>query len=160
MIGGAALAAVAAIAIPLALLWPRHSGATPPAAVSNAVSEIRACLLSDAAQPSGAQIFADLQQAARTLGALAVQQTTLPPRADDAAPLLAGLIQQRCTVIVAVGPLSIRAAEAAAGNRQTQGTTTIAVTDDTASATNLTTLPLTGLTADRLTESLGIAIHR
>jgi hypothetical protein len=159
-IGGAGAVALAAVIVAAVALWPRHAAAAPPRPVSTVVAEKRACLLSDAAQPETAALFVELQQAANTLGSLAVRQSTLPTQVSDAAPQLAGLIQQRCTVIVALGPLSVRAAEAAAAGSRSQGTSIIVATDEdnAAKTANVTTLPLTGLTADRLTESVNSAL--
>ena len=151
------LAAIA-VAVVIALSLTRHSAPAPPAAVSTVAENRRACLLSDPGQAASATVFAGLQQAAKTRGGVNVQRATLPAQATDAAPELAGLIQQQCTAIYAVGPLSTEAARAAAGNAQPRAVTFVLVSDVPVSGDHLSTLPVTGLTADQVAASLASAL--
>ena len=152
----AALAVTAAVVVTLALT--RHPAPAAPTAVSTVAENRRACLLSDPGQAASATVFSGMQQAAQSRGGVNVQQATLPAQATDAAPELAGLIQQQCTVIFAVGPLSITAAQAAAGNAQPRTVTFVLVGDTAVSGSHISTLPITGLSGDRVAACLAAAL--
>ena len=157
-LGAVAAGALASLTIYLELPDNHRSG--PPKPVSTVADNKNACLLADANQPQALAIFADLREAAATLGDVNVRQTTLPPQTTDAAPELAGLIQQRCNVIYALGPLSTSAAKAAAINNEDAPVAIIAITDRTISATHLTTLPLAQITANQVATSLTNALRQ
>jgi hypothetical protein len=108
---------------------------------------------------TAAAILAVAALASVAIGGVNVRQTALPPQANDAAPELAGLVQQRCDVVYALGPLSTTAAKAAAAATQPTPVTFIAVTDDALSGTHLTVLPATHLTSDQISASLTTALR-
>ena len=152
-----ALGAIASLAIYLAL--PDNHRPTPPKPASTVADNKNACLLADANQPQTPSAFADLQQAAATLGGINVRQTTLPTKVEDAAPELAGLIQQHCDVIYTVGPLSTAAVKAATATSQPNGLAFVAITDDAVSGTRLTKLSAAHLSASQIAASLAGALH-
>lgn len=152
-----AVGAFASLAIYLALPGDRHP--TPPRPASTVADNENACLLTDANQPQAPAVFADLQQAAATLGGVNVRQTALPPQVNDAAPELAGLIQQHCAVVYTIGPRSTTAAKAAAANTQPAPVVFIAITDDAISGTHLTVLPAAHLTPGQITTTLTTALR-
>jgi hypothetical protein len=152
-----AVGALASLAIYLALPGDRRP--TPPKPASTVADNKNACLLADADQPQAPSVFADLQQAAATLGGVNVRQTTLPPQVNDAAAELAGLIQQHCNVVYTLGPLSTTAAKAASANTQPAPVAFVAVTDDALSGTRLAVLPATHLTPAQITASLTAALR-
>lgn len=144
----------AAAAVSLVALWPQHPGPTPPRPVSTVAQNQRACLLADRDQLATSNVLADLQRAATIHGHVNVQQVTLPPQTSDAAPELQSLIQQHCAIVFALGPTSTMAARAAATNTHPSGTRLVTITDSATGSRNLTTLPLTGLTADHINTAL------
>lgn len=146
--GLALVAIVATVVVSLS----RHSGPTPPKPVSAVGQNVKACLLTDSGQKQADIAFAGLQSAAGRAGDVNAQQLTVPAASTDASPLLAGLIQQHCAVVVALGPLSVMAAEAAATNTQAPPDGLIAIADSAKPGKNLDVLPLTGLTAAKVGE--------
>lgn len=158
----AAALAVAAVATAVALSLSRHPAATPPKPVSTVAQNAKACLLSDRGQQQADAAFAGLQDAARRLGNINAQQATLPAASTDAGPYVAGLVQQHCDVIVALGPLSVMAAEAAAENTRSRPVAFIAIADGARPAKHLSVLPLAGLTTARVSGSVADALksHR
>jgi hypothetical protein len=152
-----AVGALASLGVYLTL--PDTRPPSPPTPASTVADNKNACLLADADQPQSASVFADLQQAAATLGRINVRQTTLPPQVGDAAPELAGLIQQHCNIIYALGPLSTVAAKAAAATTEPTVVTFVAITDTAMSGKNLTALPAAHLAASQIATSLAAALR-
>jgi hypothetical protein len=148
--GLALVAIVAAVVVSLS----HHSGPTPPKPVSAVGQNVKACLLTDSGQKQADVAFAGLRSAAGQSGNVNAQQLTVPAASTDASPLLAGLIQQHCAVVVVLGPLSVMAAEGAATNApaQAQPATLIAIADSAKPGKHLDVLPLTGLTAAEVGE--------
>jgi hypothetical protein len=156
----AALAACAIASFAIYLALPDDHPQGPPKPASTVADNKNACLLADADQSQTPTVFADLQQAAATLGDVNARQTTLPPQADDAAPELAGLVQQHCNVIYTLGPLSTSAAKAAATDNQGTTATIIAITDSAIPGAHLATLPLAHITASQVATSLTTALRQ
>lgn len=147
----AAILLIASV-VSITVLAHHRPGNAAPRTVSTVSKNQRVCLLSDAAQPSSTKVFGFMQHAATDDGHINVQHITLPAQATDAAPQLAGLVQQQCTVIFTLGPLSTLAARNTAKNTTHRTTEIVAVTDGTFAIENLTTLPATGLTAAQVAE--------
>jgi hypothetical protein len=105
-----AMVAVVGVGIGVWVLWPASPPAPPRARL---YSDFSACLLTDERGLAGVQaapVWAGMQQASSaTRAKVSYLAVTGPAAKENVAPFLAGLVQRRCDVIVAVGPAEVSA---------------------------------------------------
>lgn len=113
---GAAIGVICAAIAATWALWP----SSPPTAAPRArvYRDLDVCLLTDAHGISSDQtsrVWQGLQDfSARTAVRVSYVPVVGPASTENASQFLAGLVQRRCRVVVAVGPAQVAAAEAAA----------------------------------------------
>ena len=108
----AGAAAVAGVGLGVWALWPEPA----PAPRARLYTDSSACLLTDGHGLAGAQaapVWAGMQDASlATRAKVSYLPVTGAETAENAAPFLAGLVQRRCDVVVAVGPAQVSAVAA------------------------------------------------
>jgi basic membrane lipoprotein Med (substrate-binding protein (PBP1-ABC) superfamily) len=139
-------ATVVVIAVASYALWPRHHSATPPAPASEADIYHRACILTDPGDPALSATRSGLQQAAKAKGDIDVQSYPIPTAHSNAAPYLSGLISNKCTLIVALGPQPAAAANAYAENDPNTAVRFITIGGQATQSAAVTALPAAGIT--------------
>jgi basic membrane lipoprotein Med (substrate-binding protein (PBP1-ABC) superfamily) len=149
LIAATAVAVIAAAATAYAI-WPRHHGPTPPAPASQVGTYHRACILTDPGDPSLLVARSGLEQAARAKGDIDVQSYPIPTAGSNAAPYLAGLINNKCTLIVALGTQPSAAVRAFAENNPSTTLRFIVTEGQAARSAVVTALPAAGLTPQAL----------
>jgi hypothetical protein len=108
--------AVAVVGVSLGawVLWPEPK----PAPRARLYSDFSACLLTDDHGLAGVQaapVWAGMQEASlATRAKVSYLAVTGAATTENAAPFLAGLVQRRCDVVVAVGPAQVSAVTASA----------------------------------------------
>ena len=143
------LIVITAVVVTVAL-WPRHHGPTPPAPVSQVDTYHRACILTDPSDPDLPTVQAGLHQAATTAGNITVQNYPLPTATTNAAPYLASLISNKCTLIIALGTQPDTAVDAYAQNNPKTTLKLVTIAGPNTTSTAITALPATDLTASTI----------
>ncbi|WP_329579397.1 hypothetical protein OG500_11455 [Kitasatospora sp. NBC_01250] len=143
--GGCAGAAAVTVSMVI-LLQPRHHISAPPKVVANDYSgRATACLATDTTTAGKSKDVAKIwaaMQSAGTQGGKNVQQVIQPATtAEQAQPYLAGLVSQRCDLIVTVGPTFGQAIQAIAKAAPAAQFTAVD-SSLTAPATSVTLVPM------------------
>jgi len=141
VVAAATAAVVVAVTGAVVALWP----SSPAAARARGYQDVTACLLTDerglAGQQAGAA-WAGMQDASATSHARVQYVAALGPQSPSAArTYLAGLVQRRCTVILASGTAPTRAVTAVAATHLEIRFVTVG---GTAHTSNLDAVPATG----------------
>ena len=105
---GLALALVSVAGVAAFLFWPH--GRTPPplVAATNYSGRPTACLAADSTDgpglPLARSVWKAMQEASKGKAVNVQQLTVAAPNHEQAAPYLAGLLAQHCTLIITVSP--------------------------------------------------------
>lgn len=141
---------VIAAAVLTTALWPRHHGPTPPTPASQVDTYHRACILTDPGDPDLPTAQAGLHQAGTTTGDIDVQNYPLPTATTNAAPYLASLISNKCTVILTLGDQPDIAVDAYAQNNPNTTLKFVTIAGPSTTSRAITVLPATDLTASSI----------